>query len=445
MALTSEDVAALARLARIDLTDEELAQLAPQLDVILESVAHVSDVAADDIPPTSHALPLTNVFRADVTDSVAAAGRGAGGRAGRRAGPLPGAADPGGGSVIIHETAERLAAQIKSGERSSVEVTQAHLDRIAAVDGAVHAFLHVDGERALARAAAVDAKIAAGETARPAGRRTAGPEGRPHLPRRADDVRVEDPPGLAAALRRRRHRAAARRRPGHPGQDQHGRVRHGLLHRELRLRPDPQPVGPGPDSGRLRGRVLGRAGCVRGAAGHRHRHRGVDPAAGFGDRHRRGQADLRGHVALRPGGAGLQPGPGRALRAYGAGRRAAASGHRRTRPPGLDLDRRPRPRRGGRGPLRRRDRTEDRRGDRARRRGLRPGSAAAVHRGGRPARRPRRGDRRGLLPALRLRPGRLLPDPAQRGVVQPGQVRRHALRAPGRRRRHAECRGGDGR
>ena len=67
MALTSEDVAALARLARIDLTDEELAQLAPQLDVILESVAHVSDVAAEDIPPTSHALPLRNVFRADVT------------------------------------------------------------------------------------------------------------------------------------------------------------------------------------------------------------------------------------------------------------------------------------------------------------------------------------------------------------------------------------------
>jgi len=67
VALTPEDVAALARLARIDLTDEELAQLAPQLDVILESVARVSDVAAEDIPPTSHALPLTNVFRADVT------------------------------------------------------------------------------------------------------------------------------------------------------------------------------------------------------------------------------------------------------------------------------------------------------------------------------------------------------------------------------------------
>lgn len=66
MALSPQDVAGLARLARIDLTPEELEHLAPQLDGILESVAHVSDVAADDIPPTSHALPLTNVFRADV-------------------------------------------------------------------------------------------------------------------------------------------------------------------------------------------------------------------------------------------------------------------------------------------------------------------------------------------------------------------------------------------
>src|SRR5438270_11007163 len=63
--LTTKDVAALARLARIELTETELEHVAPQLGVILESVAHVADVAAGDIPPTSHALPLTNVFRAD--------------------------------------------------------------------------------------------------------------------------------------------------------------------------------------------------------------------------------------------------------------------------------------------------------------------------------------------------------------------------------------------
>ena len=65
MALTADDVASLARLARIELTEAELEVLAPQLDVILESVARVSEVAAQDIPPTSHALRLTNVFRDD--------------------------------------------------------------------------------------------------------------------------------------------------------------------------------------------------------------------------------------------------------------------------------------------------------------------------------------------------------------------------------------------
>jgi aspartyl-tRNA(Asn)/glutamyl-tRNA(Gln) amidotransferase subunit C len=64
--ITRDEVAHLADLARIDLDDAELDRLAPQLAVILESVASISGVAGDDIPPTSHAIPLTNVFREDV-------------------------------------------------------------------------------------------------------------------------------------------------------------------------------------------------------------------------------------------------------------------------------------------------------------------------------------------------------------------------------------------
>lgn len=63
--ISRADVARLASLARIDLTDEELDHLAPQLAVILESVAKVSEVAHADVPPTSHAVPLSNVYRAD--------------------------------------------------------------------------------------------------------------------------------------------------------------------------------------------------------------------------------------------------------------------------------------------------------------------------------------------------------------------------------------------
>jgi len=64
-AITRDDVAHLARLARIAMTDDELDHLAQQLDVILGAVARVQEVAAADIPPTSHSLDLSNVFRAD--------------------------------------------------------------------------------------------------------------------------------------------------------------------------------------------------------------------------------------------------------------------------------------------------------------------------------------------------------------------------------------------
>ena len=63
--ISREEVRHLADLARIDLSDAELDHLAPQLAVILDSVASIREVAADDVPPTSHALPLTNVFRED--------------------------------------------------------------------------------------------------------------------------------------------------------------------------------------------------------------------------------------------------------------------------------------------------------------------------------------------------------------------------------------------
>lgn len=64
--ISRADVAHLANLARIDLTDAELDRLTPELSVILESVAQVAEVADADVPPTSHAVPLSNVFRDDV-------------------------------------------------------------------------------------------------------------------------------------------------------------------------------------------------------------------------------------------------------------------------------------------------------------------------------------------------------------------------------------------
>jgi aspartyl-tRNA(Asn)/glutamyl-tRNA(Gln) amidotransferase subunit C len=65
VSITRGEVAHLARLARIEVSEAELDRFAAQLDLILASVARVREVAAEHVPPTSHAVPLENVFRAD--------------------------------------------------------------------------------------------------------------------------------------------------------------------------------------------------------------------------------------------------------------------------------------------------------------------------------------------------------------------------------------------
>jgi aspartyl-tRNA(Asn)/glutamyl-tRNA(Gln) amidotransferase subunit A len=68
---------------------------------------------------------------------------------------------------MIQQTAAQMADALSKGEISSVELTQAHLDRIATIDGQVKAFLHVDTEGALAQAKDVDARRKSGEKLSP--------------------------------------------------------------------------------------------------------------------------------------------------------------------------------------------------------------------------------------------------------------------------------------
>ena len=68
---------------------------------------------------------------------------------------------------MINKTAAQMADSLAKGETTSVELTQAHLDRVTAVDGQVKAFLHVDSEGALAQAKDVDARRAKGEKLSP--------------------------------------------------------------------------------------------------------------------------------------------------------------------------------------------------------------------------------------------------------------------------------------
>lgn len=64
--LSTADVARLAALARIDMTESDLDVMAGQLSAIVDAVAKVSEAVSDDVPATSHPLPLSNVHREDV-------------------------------------------------------------------------------------------------------------------------------------------------------------------------------------------------------------------------------------------------------------------------------------------------------------------------------------------------------------------------------------------
>ena len=64
--LSRKDVAHLARLARLAVTDEELERFAGQLDAVLDAVAQVGKADVAEVSPTTHAVPMTNVMRPDV-------------------------------------------------------------------------------------------------------------------------------------------------------------------------------------------------------------------------------------------------------------------------------------------------------------------------------------------------------------------------------------------
>ncbi len=70
--ITREEVQHLAGLARIALTDDEVTSLTTELSAIVDAIATVREIAGDDVPATSHPVPLTNVLRADVVGDTLA-------------------------------------------------------------------------------------------------------------------------------------------------------------------------------------------------------------------------------------------------------------------------------------------------------------------------------------------------------------------------------------
>ncbi|MDP9440741.1 MAG: Asp-tRNA(Asn)/Glu-tRNA(Gln) amidotransferase subunit GatC, partial [Actinomycetota bacterium] len=66
--LTAEDVRHVARLARLDVTDEEVELFAGQLGAVLDHASDIEALDTEGVPPTAHPLPLVNVLRDDVVE-----------------------------------------------------------------------------------------------------------------------------------------------------------------------------------------------------------------------------------------------------------------------------------------------------------------------------------------------------------------------------------------
>jgi aspartyl-tRNA(Asn)/glutamyl-tRNA(Gln) amidotransferase subunit C len=67
--LSRDDVAKLAALARIEMTEAELVELSSQFGMILDAVARVQEVNLDGVKPTSHPQPMLNITRPDVVEA----------------------------------------------------------------------------------------------------------------------------------------------------------------------------------------------------------------------------------------------------------------------------------------------------------------------------------------------------------------------------------------
>ena len=194
--------------------------------------------------------------------------------------------------------ATELSAQLRAGEITAVELADSCLARLEAVNDQLGAFLTVTP-----RGGAANAQPSSTPTSPPARRSRAWPAS----PLALKDVLTTKgirttcgskilenymPPYDCTAVD-----AAVGRRQRAAGQDQLRRVRDGLVERELGVRPDAQPVGPGPRAGRIERRHRRRGRRRAAALGARHRHRRLDPPAGVALRRRGAEAHLRARVA----------------------------------------------------------------------------------------------------------------------------------------------------
>ena len=275
MAITHDEVLHVARLARLELTDDESDKFTEQLSAILEAVAKVSELDLSDVEPTAHPLDLVNVWADDdprpslpVDEALANARTGT--EASSRCRPHDKSSTH--DAELCRRAAGAARGCVLSRTRISIDTgAPASFPRTTPSTSATsprhepnsrHAPPDCGGRGGPRRArrgvwpelpAPPTSTRSASGTASfirtcarwtrptaPGFRSRSGPD---HDEGRRDDSGVEDPLRVCPRVRLDGGGALPRGRPVAARQDEHGRVRHGLVDGELRLRPDPQSVG----------------------------------------------------------------------------------------------------------------------------------------------------------------------------------------------------------
>ena len=340
MTISREEVEHVARLARLELTEEEIERFRGQLSAVLERAERIQSLDLDDVPPTAHpdraAQRLARGRRRAATgrpDAILANAPEREGKLLPRARRSSKTRSSGGRDELWRLSASELAGARSSGARSRPRSSPSRSSRrIDATEPTLHAFISRTGEAAVRHARRIDEARAAGEA----------------LPQLAGiPVAIKDiictkgirttagskilenykPPYDATVWELLRDAAHAPR-----GQDQLRRVRDGLVHRELGLRDHRNPWDI--DSrARWFVRRFGRRRRVgHGADRHRHGHGRLDPPAGVAVRHRRDEADLRARLAVRARRLRLLARPSRTDDEHRARRRSGAAADRQARP-----------------------------------------------------------------------------------------------------------------
>ena len=244
-ALSRDDVAHLAHLARLELTDAGAGSVCRAAGGHPGRRRHRDRLAAADIEPTTSRGPADQRVPGGRRPAGPDPRGGAGRRAGRRAGSVPGAADPGRRAVsrvteLTRMTAESLgrarSPAVSSAPRRSPALTWTGSTPST---GPCTRSCTCPPSRRCPRPGPSTGPGRRGSPRLTAGRGAAGAEGHRGADGGSGHRRLQDPGGLDPAVRRDRDHPAAGRGRGHPGKDQPGRVRDGLVDRELRVRPDP--------------------------------------------------------------------------------------------------------------------------------------------------------------------------------------------------------------